>query len=126
MSLKKLFEEVLYQYRTHRYEIGATLHKNDTGIPVNVWIDDMTWKNSGHWKRMKFQPDTGDRSDIRKFIPMSIEDEPKILVKKKTSLSSREIEMIKEFVRLNKSILLQYGDQEISIGQFMKKMKKLN
>ena len=62
---EKLFEEALseYQYSSkleRLYETGSTLRKSDTGLPVNIWIDDIVWSTTKYkLKRMKFQPDTG-------------------------------------------------------------------
>lgn len=125
MGLFSIFDEVLRETQSRFYEMGATLHKKDTGLPVNIWIDDMAWKQTGHWKRIKFQPDKGDRSDTRTFIPMSIEEEPQIKVKKKISINSQEIEQIRQFVRINRDILEKYADQQITINDFLQQMKRL-
>lgn len=75
----------------------ATLRKKRSGLPVNLYLDDSkSWSSTGHWKRIKFQPDKGDSPDTRSMIPMSIGENPKILVKNpKMSLSTREVEQIK-------------------------------
>ena len=125
MNLIEIFDRVLGESRSHFYEMGATLHKKDTGLPVNIWIDDMAWKQTSHWKRIKFQPDKVDRSDTRTFIPMSIEDDPQIKAKNpKLSINSSELEQIKQFVRINKDLLLRYSDQEITIADFLRQMRK--
>jgi hypothetical protein len=105
------------------YEM-ATLRKKDSGCPVNLYLDDGgTWKKSGHGKRIKFQSDKGDRPVTRNMISMSIEDDPKILQKNaKIALSSKELDKVKDFIRINKNLLLQLGDT-ISIVDFVKQMK---
>jgi hypothetical protein len=105
------------------YEM-ATLRKMSTGLPVNLYLDDNgAWKKSGHWKRIKFQPDPGNRPVTKNMVSMSIEDDPKILQKNaKIALSAQEIEKIKLFVRLNKDNLLKLGDT-IDIADFVKQMK---
>jgi hypothetical protein len=126
MNLIEIFDKVLGESRSHFYEMGATLHKKDTGLPVNIWIDDMAWKQTGHRKRIKFQPDKGDRSDTRTFIPMSIEDNPQIKVKHpKLSIDYNEIEQIKQFIIINKELLIKYSDQEITIADFLNQIKKI-
>ena len=126
MNLTKIFNKILRGNRSHFYEMGATLHKRDTGLPVNIWIDDMAWKQTSHWKRIKFQPDKGDRSDTRTFVPMSIEDDPQIKTKNsKLFINSKELEQIKQFVKINKELLLQYSDQKITIVEFLQQMKKI-
>lgn len=103
----------------------ATLRKKRSGLPVNLYLDDSkSWAQTGHWKRIKFQPDKGDSPDTRSMIPMSIDENPEILVKNpKMSLSAKEVEQIKNFVRLNKELLLQLSDAKIDIGDFLDKMK---
>jgi hypothetical protein len=103
----------------------ATLRKKRSGLPVNLYLDDSkSWSRTGHWKRIKFQPNKGDSPDTRSMIPMSIDENPEILVKApKMSLSAKEVEQIKNFVRLNKELLLQLSDAKIDIGDFIDRMK---
>ena len=106
-------------------EMGATLRKKDTGLPVNIWIDDMAWKNTGHWKKIKFQPDTENRADTDTFIPMSIEDNPRVLMDNpQITIDAKKLEQVKQFVRINKNLLLLYADQKITISEFLQQMKK--
>jgi hypothetical protein len=106
------------------YEM-ATLRKKDSGLPANLYLDDIgSWSKSGHWKRIKFQPNTGDRPVTQNMIPMSIDSNPQILVKNaKMSLNTKQIEQIKTFVKNNKELLLQLSDAKISIIDFWKQMK---
>jgi hypothetical protein len=110
-----------------RIEEMATLRKNVSGLPANLYLDDAgSWSKSGHWKRIKFQPNTGDRPVTRNMVPMSIDDSPQILVKNaKISLNSNQLEQIKNFVRANKNLLLQLADAEIDIFEFGRKMVKV-
>jgi hypothetical protein len=110
-----------------RIEEMATLRKSDSGLPANLYLDDTgSWSKSGHWKRIKFQPNTGDRPVTRDMVPMSIDDSPKILVKNiKVALNAKQLEQIKAFVRANKDLLLQLANAEISILEFGRKMVKV-
>jgi hypothetical protein len=103
----------------------ATLRKKRSGLPVNLYLDDSkSWAQAGHWKRIKFQPNKGDPPDTRSMIPMSIDENPEILVKNpKMSLSAKDIEQIKNFVRSNRELLLQLSDAKIDIGDFLDRMK---
>lgn len=130
MNLVNIFENILDEYRRNKlerlYGTGNTLRKNDTGLPVNIWIDDMAWKQKSHWKRIiKFQPDKGDKSDTRIFIPMSIEDNPQIKARNpKLSININEIEQVRQFIINNKDLLLKYSIQEITITEFLEQMQK--
>lgn len=109
-----------------KIEEMATLRKSISGLPANLYLDDAgTWSKSGHWKRIKFQPNTGDRPATRDMVPMSIADTPQILVKNaKIELDAKQLEQIKAFVRANKDLLLQLADMEIDIFEFGRKMVK--
>jgi hypothetical protein len=110
-----------------KIEEMATLRKNDSGLPANLYLDDTgSWSNSGHWKRIKFQPDTGDRPVTRNMVPMSISDSPRVLVKNvKLALDAKQLDRIKAFVRANKDLLLQLADAKISILEFGRRMVKV-
>ena len=130
MDKENLFEEMLEEYQSSSklecfYGMGSTLKKSDTGLPVNIWIDNIAWSTTKQkLKRMKFQPNKGDWADTRKFIPISIEDAPKILAKNpKLKIDRADVNMIKMFVRLNQELLIQYAEQKIGIKEFLAKMK---
>jgi hypothetical protein len=110
-----------------KIEEMATLRKNVSGLPANLYLDDAgVWSKSGHWKRIKFQPNTGDRPVTRDMVPMSIDDNPQILVKNANiALNAKQLEQIKAFVRANKDLLLQLADTEIDIFEFGRKMVKV-
>jgi len=90
----------------------AVFRKKESGLPVNLYFDDSgTWKNTGHWKRIKIQPDKGDHPNTRNMIPMSISDDPKILVDNPNiRLSNSEVGQIKSFVANNVELLLNLED----------------
>jgi hypothetical protein len=104
----------------------ATLRKKRSGLPVNLYLDDsMSYKGGGHGKRIKFQPDKGDRPITRNMVPMSISDNPEILEKNvKISISNSDINKIKNFVKLNKDNLLDLSDMKIDFQDFLDRMKK--
>lgn len=102
----------------------ACLRKNKTGLPVNIYVDDSgAWKESGHANRIKFQRDKGDRPITRDMIPMSIEDNPRILVQSPDmELSASDIDAVKQFIRDNRILLEKLGNTEIDIEDFIREM----
>jgi len=104
----------------------ATLRKKRSGLPVNLYLDDsMSYKGGGHGKRIKFQPDKGDHPITREMIPMSISDNPEILEKNaKLDISVSDINLIKNFVKKNKSLLIDLSDMKIDFQDFLNLMKK--
>jgi len=58
----------------------AGLRKFDSGLPVNLWLDDMsTYKRADHWKRIKFQGDHGDKLNPTNLFSMTISKNPEII-----------------------------------------------
>ena len=100
----------------------ATLRKSETGLPVNIWIDDgMEYTGSGHGKRIKFQPDKGDRPKTRTFATMTVSDNPEVIGEHE--LSSKEIQQLKDFILRNKAALDLVSEMEISIFEFKERMR---
>ena len=98
----------------------ATIRKSDSGLPVNIWVDDgMTYKRSGHGKRIKFQPDRGDHPVTGNFASITISDNPEVIGEH--NLSEREIRQLREFVIKNRDILEQLSDMEIGIREFFER-----
>jgi hypothetical protein len=103
----------------------AALRKRRSGLPVNLYLDDAGSRGkSGHWKRIKFQPDRGDSANTRNTVPMSISDDPQILIRNpRLSLSAKDIEKVKNFVKMNRNLLLQIANEKIDFGEFLDRMK---
>ena len=111
------------QRYAHLMEMSV-LRKHETGLPVNIWVDEgQPYIQGGHWKRIKFQNDKADHPDSNSMIPMSISEKPEVKVKK-YDLSEQDINLIKQFVKINLDILLKLGDS-IGIVEFAKQMKKV-
>ena len=117
------------QYRT-LYEVGldmcemANLSKRNTDLPVNIWIQEETTTNY-NLPRIKFQNNYGNNFDIRAWVPVSIEDEPKILVKNtKLNISGKDLDKVFEWIKLNKQGLLDHWYHKISTFDFFQIMKR--
>ena len=108
-----------------RLEEMSALRKKDSGLPVNLYLDDTgSYKRSGHWKRIKFQGDHGDKMNPNALISMTIDDNPELRPENvKIKLPVHEIEQIKIFVARNKDLLSKLADEDISIVDFIKQMK---
>ena len=103
----------------------AGLRKFDSGLPVNLWLDDKsTYKKSGHWKRVKVQNDHGNKINSGDMFSITISDDPQIMPPNAVvNIPAKEIEKIKAFIKDNYSLLSELADQEISFAQFIKRMK---
>ena len=102
------------------YEM-ATLRKKDSGLPVNLYIDDsLSYKRGKHSKRVKFQTDKGDKPNTRgSFSSMTLDG--KVVEKtlpKKLEISQRDIEAVSNFVINNYECLSLVADFELDYDYF--------
>lgn len=99
----------------------ATLRKKDSGLPVNLYIDDsLSYKRGKHSKRIKFQTDTGDKPNTRgNFSSMTLDG--KVVEKtlpKKLEISQKDIEAISNFVVNNYECLSLVADFDLDYDYF--------
>ena len=106
----------------------TNLRKKYTGLPANIWIDDMAdARNTKHnVPRIKFQNNTSDKV-TDDLIPLSIDKEnPQILTKHlSVKLSKEELNLIKKFVIINYDLLIRHWLQEIDSFEFKDMMEKV-
>lgn len=105
----------------------AGLKKPDSGLPVNLWLDDShAYIHGRHAKRIKFQGDYGNNTNRENLFPMTISrDSPQIPSKflPKIKLPARDIEAIKTFVKNNADLLDKLADEKITFAAFIRQMK---
>ena len=99
---------------TKCWQTYSSLRKKRTGLPVNIYVDDSgTWKKMRHANRIKIQCNKGDHPNAHGMIPMSIDDNPRILVDNpKMELSAADINAVKKFVIANKDLLIRLGTED--------------
>jgi hypothetical protein len=120
---------IIWQERKQQDELEemAGLRKSDSGLPVNLWLDDSSYyKRAGHWKRLKFQGDYGNKVNPENMFTMTVSKNPEIMPKSaetQIKLPARDIEEIRRFIKNNYELLSKLADQEISAFDFFKKMK---
>jgi hypothetical protein len=120
---------IIWQERKGQDELEemAGLRKSDSGLPVNLWLDDSSYyKRAGHWKRIKFQGDHGDKANPGNMFTMTISENPEVMPKSsegKIKLPAKELERVRKFVINNYTLLSRLADQEITAFDFFKQMK---
>jgi hypothetical protein len=89
--------------------------KKWTYLPVNIFIDDSgLWTNIGNKKIILFQINNCENRDFDKIVPMSIENEPKLLINnEKIDLSNTELKQICDFVKKYQDEIIQLGNNKI-------------
>lgn len=102
------------------YEM-ATLRKKDSGLHVNLYIDDsLSYKREKRSKRIKFQTDTGDKPNTRgNFSSMTLDGKVvESTLPKKLEISQKEIEAISNFVVSNYECLSLVADFDLDYDYF--------
>lgn len=121
----KYFEEKgLFQETLHLQEM-ANVRKKQTGLPVNIWIDEAeTYKKGKHSKFIKFQMDKS-LNFKEPTCPMMLDGTiPKKVLQEQFFISKSEIKEIQTFVINNAYALDKLADQLIWKEDFFEFMIK--
>ena len=108
----------------------ATISQNTTGLDVIIWVQTNNTQSTGkhNLPRIKFQNNTATKIQINELIPISISDDPKILLKNndlnKIKISQTQINGIKQWIMKNKEILIDYWEEKITTDELFQKLKK--
>ena len=108
----------------------ATISQNTTGLDVIIWVQTNNTQSTGkhNLPRIKFQNNTATKIQINELIPISIFDDPKILLKNndlnKIKISQTQINGIKQWIMKNKEILIDYWEEKITTDELFQKLKK--
>ncbi len=108
----------------------ANISQNTTGLDVIVWVQTINTQSTGkhNLPRIKFQNNTSTKIQINELIPISISDNPKILLKNndlnKIKISQAQINVIKQWIIKNKEILIDYWEEKITTDELFQKLKK--
>jgi hypothetical protein len=105
----------------------STLKKADTGLPVNIWVDDTgAYIRGRHAKRIKFQGDYGNKTNAGNLFSMILsKDDPQIPAKQipRLRLSTKDVDAVKTFVKNNADLLDKLSDEKITFTTFLRQMK---
>ena len=119
-------EELLQTVYIDEMLLGmATISQNTTGLDVIIWVTQSTGKHN--LPLIKFQNNTATKIQINELIPISISDDPKILLKNndlnKIKISQTQINGIKQWIMKNKEILIDYWEEKITTDELFQKLK---
>lgn len=115
----------LYQEK-YDEELIEFLHldKNRFGIPVDLFVDDgYAYVHHNHplWVYMCNGYDVND--DI---IPLSVDDNPQILIPNvKLNISNTDFNLVKEFIKVNKDLIVKLANDIIKNVEFLKSVRCL-
>ena len=108
----------------------ANISQSTTGLDVIVWLQTNNTQLTGkhNLPRIKFQNNTETRAQIHELIPISISDNPKILLNNndlnKIKISQAQINGVKQWIVQNKEILIDYWQEQITTDELFQKLKK--
>jgi len=110
-----------------RQEYMVRFSKDMSGLPVEILVDEMNiWEKICSFRRIKFQGNKSSKIDFRKMYSMSIEENPRVLVKNaKIDLSDDELQQVKDFVSKNREALINISEQKITLLDFARSLGKL-
>lgn len=124
-TLKQCFTESVYlQPTTPMLCEMANIGTNVTGLPVVVWV---SVKVPNHPRpRMKFNKNKGNVRKVSDLIPISIDDDPKILLNNppKLGITEPEFEQIRAWIIKNKEVLVKFWNSEIQQDTLILSLKK--
>ena len=97
--------------------------KSETGLPVNIWID--TGSNPQHSiERIKFQNNYGDTFDENNLCTLQLFGDMEVVGN--TKIRNKEVDMVRNFCRINKGYIDSYTNGRITRDDFVDKTVKLD
>ena len=97
----------------------ANLSQETTGLPMIIWTYE---KNPRHAQRIKVQKTDSQNVKLNDWVTVTIEDNPQVFG---GDMPKDRYEIVKKFISLNKKVLLQYSELEITTDQLIKKIIKV-
>ena len=108
----------------------ASISQNTTGLDVIIWVQTNNTQSPGkhNLPQIKFQNNTSTKIQINELIPISISDNPEILLKNndlnKIKISQAQINEVKQWIVKNQEILIDYWQEKITTDELFQKLKK--
>lgn len=120
MKLNEEIEKILNENKI--YEM-ANISTKRSGLPVVVYISGL---KSSHGPRIKFMNGYGTVKP-EKLLTLTVSDDPKLIPEdSKLEISEKELQQIKNWVILNKDVLLELYKGQLDEIDAALKLKKLS
>lgn len=122
MDLKQLLNKA---YDKCRMWEMTNLKPEETGLPVIIYVSDKG--NSQHGPRIKVQNDYSSKV-TNDWFSVTIANDAKVPDSQshiKIKVKAKDIDKVKQWVRLNRDLLLKYWNGTITTTTFIKEFKKL-
>lgn len=99
----------------------ANLSKRTTKLPCVIYVSEYFGVN--HGPRIKVNIDYSDRWSGKSFS-ITISDNP-LVIGDTGKIKQSDIETIRDWIILNKNVLLQYWKNDIDVSEFTQKIKSI-
>lgn len=121
----KSFDESTEQYPDDYICEMTNLSKAETNLPMVVWIESNTRDTHHNTPRLKFANSYSNKQKEGDLIPISIEREPKILIKNpELKISQSDLNILIEWIKRHYDDLIKVWNQDISPMQFLRLSQK--
>jgi len=100
----------------------ASISTEKTGLDYKIWVS--TKSGIKHSPRIKVSILKNDKIKYDQLFTVTIDDNPKIIGSLSKKLSSKQLELIKKFVAINKTSLLQFWEEDITTDKLLDKLLK--
>jgi len=103
----------------------SSISQEKTGLPVIIWVQTITTNENGQYNcpKIQFQNTTSTKVDYDNVIPISIDKDPKILMKNPTiKISTEQLELVRQWIIRNYDTLISYWNGEFTTDVLMDKL----
>jgi hypothetical protein len=106
----------------------ANFLKNQTGLPVNVWVDTLgSYKKGGHAERIKFQNSKANHVIDSELVPISVHGGMEIYTDEvHINLSRKELNLIRRWIEYNRENLIKVINGELKVPAFTANLIKID
>lgn len=105
----------------------SNIRKNESGLPVNIFVSSGASVNMQHGPRIKVMVDTGDKFNIHNTVSIMLKkDITQDDVIGYEQISPKILSSIREYVNLNYDTLIKYWNDEISTKEMVNSLEPLH
>jgi hypothetical protein len=104
----------------------SNLRKQDTGLPVNIYVSSGGSVNNQHGPRIKAMVTSQDKMNPRETVSIMLKKDIQAddIIGYNT-VSASTLAAIREYVNLNYDVLIKYWNDEISTVEMINGLKKI-
>jgi hypothetical protein len=118
----EIYEEARYERENPDFIFEMANYRQDkTGLPMIIWIEEKADRR--HGPRLKVAMTHSHKANISDSVSVSIEGYPQI--KAGGDLKGPDMKLVRKFILLNKSALIDYWNGTIDAGDFRDRIVKV-